>query len=150
MPFISQVIVDEFGRQCTKCGEYKSWDNFSYKRPKNRKPGYQPRCKLCCAKDTQDWNSINKESARERYLQRKYGISENEYNARLLSQNNCCPVCGVEFSDGVFGPDSPVVDHCHINGHVRGILCNECNRGLGYYHDDPEALRRAAAYLEEN
>jgi nitrate/TMAO reductase-like tetraheme cytochrome c subunit len=92
----------------------------------------------------------HKETARERYLQQRYNMSENEYNARLLAQDNQCLLCGVEFNHKDFGPDSPVVDHCHTHGHVRGILCNECNRGLGYFHDNPAALRAAALYIEEN
>lgn len=135
---------------CTKCGKDKPVSEFSYKRAKGRKPGLQPRCKTCCASDTRDWYKRNKNTARERYLQTRYGMSENEYAARLLAQNNCCILCGTEFSAGDYGPNSPVVDHCHTHGHVRGILCNECNRGLGYFHDNPSALRAAAKYIEEN
>ena len=135
---------------CSKCGENKHISEYSHKRPKNRKPGLQPRCKSCAKEDTRLWNIENKETQRERYLQRSYGISENEYVAMRLNQNNSCLLCGIEFSDGPFGPDSPVVDHCHSTGNVRGILCNECNRGLGYFHDNIEALQRAAKYLEDN
>jgi hypothetical protein len=39
------------------------------------------------------------------------------------------------------------VDHCHISGKVRGVLCQNCNLGLGHFHDTPEKLERAAAYL---
>jgi len=134
---------------CTKCKEEKLISEFSFKRPTNRKPGYQCRCKTCCAKDTKDWNEKNKETARERYLQRQYGISENEFLSRLLHQNNSCLICNKEFSK-TWGPNAPVVDHCHTKGHIRGILCNACNRGLGYYHDNPDILRNAANYLEEN
>jgi hypothetical protein len=135
---------------CTKCKVEKPLSDYSHKRPKGRKPGLQPRCKVCCTEDTKQWTIKNKETARDRYLQRTYNITETEYNARLLAQDNKCPLCSTEFTHGDYGPNSPVVDHCHINGHVRGILCNECNRGLGYYHDDPKALRKAADYLERN
>ena len=128
----------------------KPLSEYSHKRAKNRKPGFQPRCKPCAAEDTRLWNIKNKETSRERYLQRQYGISESEYNARLLAQNNRCILCSKEFSDGPFGPDSPVVDHCHAHGHVRGILCNECNRGLGYFRDNINALQNAVHYLENN
>ena len=131
---------------CKKCGILKPLTEYSHKRPSGRKPGLQPRCKVCAAQDTRDWNVKNKETARERYLQGKYGIGENEYNAMLLSQNNSCIICNREFSDS-WGADAPVVDHCHTHGHVRGILCNECNRGLGYFHDNKEALMNAIKYL---
>lgn len=133
---------------CTKCKEAKPLTEYSLKRPKNRKPGLQPRCKSCCAKDTQLWNESNKETSRDRYLQRTYGISEKEYNARLLAQDNKCIICDTEFQTDKFGSKYPVVDHCHTNGHIRGILCNECNRGLGYFHDSREALYKAALYVQ--
>lgn len=47
-----------------------------------------------------------------------------------------------------YGSKYPVVDHCHTDGHIRGILCNECNRGLGYFHDSREALHRATLYVQ--
>lgn len=148
MPFMTGGKRDY--KKCTKCQIEKPLSEYSKKNSKNRKPATQPRCKSCAAEDTKEWNLKNKETARERYLQTRYGMSETEYNARLLAQNNSCPLCGKEFNHGDFGPDSPVVDHCHSHGHIRGILCNECNRGLGYFHDNPEALRMAAKYLEEN
>lgn len=42
-----------------------------------------------------------------------------------------------------------VVDHNHLNGKVRHLLCDLCNRGLGYFKDNPEVLRSAATYVEE-
>lgn len=134
---------------CKKCGELKPLSEYSFKRPKNRKPGLQPRCKTCAAQDTKEWNIKNEHRRRELYLQRTYGISENEYNAMLLNQNNSCLLCRTEFSD-TWGANAPVVDHCHNTGKVRGILCNECNRGLGYFHDNIKALENAVDYLRSN
>lgn len=136
-------------KQCKKCGELKPLTEYSFKRPTGRKPGYQTRCKLCCAQDTKDWYIKNEHRKRDLYLKRTYGISELEYEAMLLSQNNSCKICNKEFST-TWGADAPVVDHCHAAGHVRGILCNECNRGLGYFRDNPDALYRASVYIKEN
>lgn len=137
-------------KQCKKCLEWKPLSEYSHKRPKGRKPGLQPRCKTCCVVDTQNWYKANKEKSKNSRLQKAYGFGLNEYNARIEAQNNSCLICGIEFSTGPFGPDSPVVDHCHTYGHVRGILCNECNRGLGYFHDNVDSLIKAAQYLKGN
>lgn len=123
---------------------------YSQKNAKDKKPSLQPKCKPCSAEETSLWYKANKDKAKNSSLKRLYGISLNEYNARILAQSNCCPLCNKEFEEGPFGPNSPVVDHCHTHGHVRGIICNECNRGLGYFRDNPTALRKAATYLESN
>lgn len=68
-------------------------------------------------------------------------------------QNNCCKICNRKLNTTIevrqLQSNSAVVDHCHISGKVRGILCNECNRGLGYFHDNKESLMNAAQYLTE-
>lgn len=72
----------------------------------------------------------------------KYGISIDTFKRMLSSQNYKCAIC---LDTASF---SSHVDHCHNTGRVRGILCVRCNSGIGYFLDDPEIARRAAAYLE--
>ena len=135
---------------CTKCNELKPLSEYSLKRPKNRKPGLQPRCKVCCKEDIKQWRtSQSLDRLKDLYLQRKYGVTIQWYQDTLALQNNTCPICNKSFIfQGELGPDSPVVDHCHTTGHVRGIICNECNRGLGYFHDNSAALYKAALYVQ--
>jgi len=54
-----------------------------------------------------------------------------------------CPLCGAEMA-------KPVADHCHRTGAVRAWLCVKCNAGLGMFADNPDALRRAADYVEHH
>ena len=61
-------------------------------------------------------------------------------------QNGKCAICGAaQRLDR-----AQCVDHSHATGAVRGILCDECNKGLGCFKDDTELLRKAAYYLEQN
>jgi hypothetical protein len=81
-------------------------------------------------------------SSRQTALMAKYGLSLVEWNLLMERQAFACAICGA--TDRRFA-----VDHSH-NGscHVRGILCFNCNRGIGLLADSPELLRAAAAYLE--
>lgn len=77
-----------------------------------------------------------------RYL---YGISAEQFVAILERQSGGCAICGTTEWPGK--GNAPHVDHCHRTNEVRGILCNNCNNGLGRFADDPDRLEAAAAYL---
>lgn len=82
-----------------------------------------------------------------------YGITTPQRDKMLEDQNGECRICGnsIRFRTKK-GTDrkSAVVDHCHTNGHVRGILCGSCNTMLGYAYDNPDNLKSAIKYLEES
>ncbi len=71
---------------------------------------------------------------------RKYGVTQEQVDEMFLRQAGCCAIC-----DQPMG--SPYLDHCHAIGEARGLLCRECNTGLGMFDDDVDRLRRAAEYL---
>lgn len=91
----------------------------------------------------------NKEKIREnnrwRNILRSYGLSRDDYLKIVESQGGLCPICRepLNCSDS----KSVHVDHCHSTGKVRGILCAWCNKGLGHFRDNDEALVRAASYV---
>lgn len=76
-------------------------------------------------------------------LRRKYGITEGEYWERRYMQGDSCPICGFFFDE----EHLPVVDHCHENKWVRGILCWKCNVALGLFKEDKTSLANAIRYL---
>jgi hypothetical protein len=83
--------------------------------------------------------------------QKFYGLEDGEYASILLSQGDGCAICGgqEDLIDPRTGkPRMLAVDHNHGTNKVRGILCADHNRGLGFFGDDPALLRKAAAYLE--
>lgn len=97
------------------------------------------------------WVSKNHEqwskTQRKARLKRKFGLSTEEYNAVLQKQQNRCGICGVKQGDikTTFS-----VDHDHSNGRVRGLLCHECNMGLGKFKDSTKVLLAAVEYLKED
>lgn len=73
---------------------------------------------------------------------RTYGLTEQQFNALLKSQDYKCKICRKPQNDEIN------VDHCHRTGKVRGLLCNKCNAGLGQFSDDVATIKSAIDYLE--
>ena len=119
-------------------------------------------CKPCAEKQQKKYRQLKPHKTREREYrqkekyklrrknkdyQNKYGITLEEYDQILLSQNGCCKICKVHHTNVHFGL---VVDHNHLNGQVRGLLCGQCNTGLGNLKDSIEILETSIQYLREN
>jgi hypothetical protein len=85
-------------------------------------------------------------AGRNRNLQYNYGISLESYNLLLEKQNHKCAICGKEKveSDRTF-----CVDHNHITGEIRGLLCRNCNSGIGLLQDSEDILYKAIIYLKQ-
>lgn len=83
---------------------------------------------------------------RKSYLKKAFGISPEQYDEMLAEQGGVCAICGT--SDPGRGGAYFHVDHCHTTSKIRGLLCNRCNAGLGYFKDDTSRLQSAVAYLE--
>lgn len=88
---------------------------------------------------------IQKEKAKAYALKRIYGISLEEYNELLERQGNSCAVCKRDQS--VFGKNLSV-DHDHVTGEIRGLLCQHCNHRVVGRHRTPDLLQAAATYLQ--
>ena len=86
-------------------------------------------------------------------LKRKYGINERIYNEILESQGGICGICGAFNRHPTrWGnvSDKLVVDHCHSTGKVRGLLCHNCNAGLGHFKDSQVRLTSAIEYIRRH
>jgi len=87
-----------------------------------------------------------KEKNHEYRLKHDYKMSKEEYDQRLKDQNGQCAICGKEKPYRQEGKKF-TVDHDHETGKLRGLLCINCNAGLGHFKDDPSLLRSAIDYL---
>lgn len=89
-------------------------------------------------------SSLAKEDKRNGYLRRVYGMTLQEYTTLHEQQRGVCAICGSS-ADGKLLH----VDHCHTSGSVRGLLCFNCNYGLGWFKDSPALLQSALSYLQK-
>ncbi len=109
----------------------------------------RPEVRADAARRTREWREQNPERFLDlRYA--KFGLTYADYCRLLNEQNGVCAICGQPETSREHGKEvrALAVDHCHENGHVRGLLCQRCNHTLGRMNDDPSLLRRAADYLE--
>lgn len=88
----------------------------------------------------------NKDTVKNTYLQTNYGITLEDYNFLLEKQNEKCKICNNECPTG----KSLAVDHNHETGKVRGLLCKNCNIGLGMFFDNLDFLESAVLYLKSS
>lgn len=84
------------------------------------------------------------------YLKKRYGVTLDWYEAKLKEQKGLCAICGKPETKSTKGKVYRLaVDHCHDSGKVRGLLCMNCNYGIGHMKHDPKILKAAIAYLGE-
>lgn len=132
---------------CKRCGESKPLTEFSLQTARGSTYPVA-RCEPC----HRIWNKERyatkyaaKRKARYSTAARRertitdYGITEAEYGTMLESQGGCCKICRRD--------ETLFIDHCHTEGHVRGLLCTQCNVALGMVRDDPTVLDRMKEYL---
>ena len=146
-------------KQCKSCDQRKPLNDF-YKEPRVS-DGRTARCKECIKSTATDHYNLNKtsilkrnkseyssEHERAKKLRRTYGISLEIYEQMLQEQEYKCKIC--KSTDPKHNSGNFVVDHCHTKGHVRGLLCGECNLMLGKANDNITTLQNAISYLAKH
>lgn len=163
-------------KQCFKCKFIKEVSEFD-KASKNTS-GFTSWCKLCkrenrlerlkvegeiekernlanesyhrnkhTKKKTISWIMKDPQRYKNNNLKNRFGIDIDKYNKLLEAQDYKCKICGIHKDDE---GKSLVVDHCHITGKIRGIICRKCNLGLGNFRDNLQFLENAKKYLVED
>jgi hypothetical protein len=153
-------------KQCSKCKETKPGAEFPYQgRYTSGQRRLSSLCRACMAIARKAYYEQNRErfkaysrneraANRERHRERsrnyqrmsKYGLTQDDYDALVAAQGGGCAICGGQ--GGMSHMIAPlVVDHCHVTGKVRALLCANCNAGLGQLGDDPERAIALAIYL---
>lgn len=105
---------------------------------------YRKKHKIEKAEYEKKYAKEHRNNIRKGHWRRKYGITEDEYNLKFLEQAGKCAICGKHQSEF---KRALSVDHDHATGKVRGLLCYNCNTGLGMFKEDTKILDIAIDYL---
>lgn len=114
-----------------------------FERSSSHKAGGKLRCASC--KEKYYLTAYPTRYHADRYAKRLYNLTPEAVDALLTFQKQGCAICTAPASEQ---PKRFAVDHDHVTGKVRGLLCDRCNRCIGLAGDSPERLRNAAQYLE--
>ena len=131
-------------KKCARCGEEKNLKDF-YKRKEAKKIQPYSWCKECQKKLTKAYGQARHESKWAGLLEKKYGITKDEFERRVEEQGGVCFICK-ENPDG----KRLSVDHCHTTKRVRALLCRNHNLMIGLSRDNPDILIAAAEYLKSH
>src|SRR5512147_2648276 len=82
----------------------------------------------------------NREAIRDSWLRRTYGTTLEEARALLEAHGGACAICRKRLGDVVFNARGTAVDHDHATGKVRGVLCHQCNVGIGHFRENPDHI----------
>lgn len=136
-------------KQCCRCKHLKKSDEFN---PNSASPdGLQSYCKVCMPLMRKKHYKKHAKRLNHEGRLRKCKCSAERYEKLLTEQGGLCAVCGepeTRISNMNGKVQSLAIDHCHVTHAVRGLLCWRCNLVLGHVGDDPELLKKLAAYLE--
>lgn len=133
-------------KTCTNCGSEKPTTDF----PASYKRGPSSWCKQCYSADHQrrrnglmfELDGIVRSGLQ---IRRKYGLSPEAYTALYRAQDGLCAICHSRPEGKLL-----VVDHNHLTGDIRELLCDACNWVIGHAREDRSILLSASDYLEKH
>lgn len=134
-------------KTCCQCKQQKPYQE--YYKDKHSKDGFAYQCKACRRAYEKQYSTTDKykqKIRKQRWKEQNIGITYEQYVEMFVQQDGACAICNTkvnQFNKGM------CVDHCHITNKVRGLLCTDCNRGIGSLKDNIKLLHNAISYLEK-
>ncbi len=154
---VKSRFLDLYGdsglKKCSSCSKELPWDEFSH-RIQDGKRYLRSKCKECCSSSWNKWAELHPEYKDKKLLAdrkahedyKKYhrlGLTKKQYLIMLDAQKGVCAICLRPPKD----KQSLVIDHNHATEEVRGLLCRNCNRGIGLLGDSIQILENSLNYL---
>jgi hypothetical protein len=119
---------------CGRCGEFKDATRFC--RYKRTQSNLTSQCKDCMRKDN---------------LRSRFGITPEDFSRMQQEQEGVCAICKQPETIKRNGHVQALsVDHCHVSGKIRKLLCSRCNHILGQIEESIDILESMITYLKEN
>lgn len=140
-------LVNEFCTICKDTNKPRISEFFSSDR--SVKNGLKAVCRTCLSAKHKKWAATPaaKSSVRSRQIKSSYGLSADDYDRLFRDQCGRCAICMRTEDSSTKKRRILHVDHDHMTGLVRGLLCNTCNVGLGNFRDAEWIIARALIYL---
>ncbi len=129
---------------CTHCNQEKDETNFN--KHKLGKYGLNPVCRSC---RTDKQRKHREQNGYSSTLKMKYGITYSDFQSMLQTQDYKCKICNCELDLQTLGAKAACVDHNHVTGKVRSILCRNCNTAIGHAKESVEILENMINYIKE-
>lgn len=137
-----KLLVSEIEgyKRCSRCQVDKPPNQFW--KDSSRHDGLNHNCNTCSSAKFKKWKDEHPRHVKSHRLKALYGITQDEFDVMAEELNHTCPICLKE------GPLA--VDHCHDTGKIRGLICRQCNSGLGFLGDNVETVRNLLKYMEKS
>ena len=135
---------DEYGRQSKGHGEWRYFAHCKDCHNAKQRERYadNPVVREKLKSGAIEYYGDNKTLIRSDRILKEYGITLNDKHRMIEENEGKCPICGSDDPGRYWA-----IDHCHKTGLVRGVLCNACNKGLGFFKDNVASLYKSIWYL---
>lgn len=155
-------------KTCSQCGQCKPLSEYSFGLAPD---GRRYNCKKCQAEYSRQYRVKNPEKVArsskmwkennpgrtehlnfKSHLKQTYGLTVEQYEQMVMAQGGKCAICGhpPDPASSIIKFRRLHVDHNHVTGKVRELLCHCCNAGIGHFEEDPSRLEAGAAYVRRH
>lgn len=137
--------------ECIECR--KEWRKEYQQRPETKKKSkiYNKNHYILNSDNEKNYGKIHSEERNNNRLKALYGITLEQYNQMLKDQNGVCAIC--KQPETAIHQNGKIkrlaVDHNHKTGQVRGLACDNCNHGIGFFKENKKILLNAINYLKQ-
>lgn len=146
------MLTKVIEKACSRCKKVLPASEFYPHR--RMKSGLQSHCRTCARQWHLDrpeyvqaknasYKAANPDYSLNWARRQKFGLTPEQVEVMRVQQNGTCAGCQCALARA-----NECIDHCHVTGKVRGLLCKACNIGLGMFKDQASTLRRMADYVE--